>query len=238
MLPDKYTAVLQAQDREAFLREIVSFTKRLGFDTIGATVVLDQVGAEPRFVWVDNAPLAYRHIADDFKRGRIDPVSQHCKRASVPIVWDQKTYTSAGLGPLWEEQAPFGYCTGIALALHLPKGLHFFVGVDRKKPLPRRQSEISRMAGELHLFVAHAQDAALRLLLPPMPQETSDPNLTPRELESLRWTMDGKTAWEVGRILGISEQTAVRHVGNATHKLGCVNKHHAVVKALRLGLIR
>ena len=120
MLPDKYTAVLQAQDREAFLREIVSFTKRLGFDTIGATVVLDQVGAEPRFVWVDNAPLAYRHIADDFKRGRIDPVSQHCKRASVPIVWDQKTYTSAGLGPLWEEQAPFGYCTGIALALHLP----------------------------------------------------------------------------------------------------------------------
>ena len=26
--------------------------------------------------------------------------------------------------------------------------------------------------------------------------------LTPRELEALRWTMAGKTAWEVGAVLG------------------------------------
>jgi len=49
--------------------------------------------------------------------------------------------------------------------------------------------------------------------------------------------MDGKTAWEVGAILGISERTAVLHVNNAMHKLACVNKHQAVLKALRLGLI-
>jgi DNA-binding CsgD family transcriptional regulator len=64
------------------------------------------------------------------------------------------------------------------------------------------------------------------------------PSLTPRELESLRWTMDGKTAWEVGSILGITERTAVLHLNNAMRKLGCVNKHQAVLKALRLGLIR
>jgi DNA-binding CsgD family transcriptional regulator len=62
--------------------------------------------------------------------------------------------------------------------------------------------------------------------------------LTERELEALRWTMEGKTAWEVGSILGISEQTAVRHLSNATRKLGCVHKHHAVVTAMRLGLLR
>ena len=37
--------------------------------------------------------------------------------------------------------------------------------------------------------------------------------------------------------LGISERTAVLHVNNAMHKLGCINKHQAVLKALRLGLI-
>ena len=37
---------------------------------------------------------------------------------------------------------------------------------------------------------------------------------------------------------GISERTAVLHVNNAMHKLDCVNKHQAVLKALRLGLIR
>ena len=62
--------------------------------------------------------------------------------------------------------------------------------------------------------------------------------LSDRELETLRWTMEGKTAWEVGCILGISEQTAARHLHNASRKLDCVNKHHAVIKALRLGLIR
>jgi len=41
----------------------------------------------------------------------------------------------------------------------------------------------------------------------------------------------------VGAVLGISERTAVLHINNAMHKLKCVNKHQAVLKALRLGLI-
>jgi DNA-binding CsgD family transcriptional regulator len=93
------------------------------------------------------------------------------------------------------------------------------------------------MVADLQLFAVYAQDAAMRILLPPSPQSDL-PALTPRELESLRWTMEGKTAWELGSILGISERTAVLHVNNATHKLGCINKHQAVLKALRLGLIR
>ena len=71
-----------------------------------------------------------------------------------------------------------------------------------------------------------------------MSRRFADSCLTPRELEALRWTIDGKTAWEIGRILSISEQTAVRHLNNATPKLECVNKHHAVVKAMRLGLVQ
>ena len=97
-------------------------------------------------------------------------------------------------------------------------------------------AELQRVVADLQLFAVHAQDAALRLMLPAA-QQPDRPALTPRELEALRWTMDGKTAWEVGAILGISERTAVLHVNNAMHKLGCVNKHQAVLKALRLGLI-
>ena len=40
-----------------------------------------------------------------------------------------------------------------------------------------------------------------------------------------------------GAVLGISERTVVFHVNNASHKLGCINKQQAVLKALRLGLI-
>ena len=38
--------------------------------------------------------------------------------------------------------------------------------------------------------------------------------------------------------VGISERTAVLHLNNAMHKMDCNNKHQAVLKALRMGLIR
>ena len=161
---------------------------------------------------------------------------QHCKRQTVPIIWDQATYVEKGAGDLWEQQAGYGYRTGIAMALHMPEGRHFMLGVDRDQALPDDREELQRIVADLQLFAVHAQDAAIRLLLPSTMQPER-PNLTPRETEALHWTMEGKTAWEVGAVLGITERTAVLHVNNAMHKLGCVNKHQAVLKALRLGLI-
>jgi DNA-binding CsgD family transcriptional regulator len=103
--------------------------------------------------------------------------------------------------------------------------------------MPTEAGAVSRIVADLQLFAVHAQDAAMRLLIPETIQ-SERPRLTPRELETLRWTMEGKTAWEVGGILGISERTAVLHINNAMHKLDATNKHQAVLKALRLGLIK
>ncbi|HEY2927193.1 helix-turn-helix transcriptional regulator [Piscinibacter sp.] len=237
MLQGGFTSVLQVRDPDELLTEIVGFTRRLGFETVSATTVIDHFQADSEFITLDNTPSAYRHSFEDPGDWRRDPVMQHCKRHSVPIIWNQRTYTAVGLGEKWEGQARYGYHTGIALALHLPEGRHFFFGVDRDRPLPEGSAELTRIVADLQLFAVHAQDAAQRVLLPSSPA-LALPSLTPRELESLRWTMEGKTAWELGNILGISERTAVLHVNNATHKLGCVNKHQAVLKALRAGLIR
>jgi DNA-binding CsgD family transcriptional regulator len=236
MLPGGYSSVLEAKDREAFRGEVVRFAQRLGFDTVAAVTVLDRGVAGTDFISVDNTPAEFAGIFRDAVMMRRDPVMQHCRRQSVPIIWDQQTYTGQGVGELWEEQARFGLTTGIAMALHLPEGRHFVLGVDRDKPLPEDRAELQRVVADLQLFAVHAQEAALRLLVP-QPLQPEKPLLTPRELEALHWTMEGKTAWEVGAILGISERTAVLHVNNAMHKLGCVSKHAAVLKALRLGLI-
>jgi DNA-binding CsgD family transcriptional regulator len=236
MLLEGYSSVLAARDREEFREEVVRFTQQLGFDMVAAVTVVEHGVAGTDFISVDNTPLGYSNTFRDSTLARRDPVMQHCRRQSVPIIWDQQTYTSQGLGELWEEQAQFGYSTGIAMALHLPEGKHFLLGVDRDQPLPADLGELQRLVADLQLFAVHAQEAAVRLLLP-APLQPDRPALTPRELEALHWTMEGKTAWEVGAILGISERTAVLHVNNAMHKLGCVNKHSAVLKALRLGLI-
>jgi len=237
MLQDGYLSVLESKSRDEFLGQVVRFAKQLGFDTVSATTVIDHFLGESEFITVDNTPAGYRDVFEDADLGRHDPVMQHCKRQSVPIIWNRDTYLGVGQADQWDEQARYGYRTGIAMALHLPQGRHFFLGVDRDQSLPSDRLELTRLVADLQLFAVHAQEAALRIMMPAN-QATDMPNLTPREIESLRWTMDGKTAWEVGNILGISERTAVLHVNNAMHKLGCVNKHQAVLKALRLGMIR
>ena len=237
MLQAGFTSVLQSRTRDEFQSEVVGFAKRLGFETVAATVVVDHFLGDAEFISVDNTPQAYLKSFQMPEKGRRDPVTQHCKRQSVPIIWDQGTYVRDGQGDLWEEQARFGYRNGIALALHMPEGRHFMLGVDRDQPVPPDPVELTRLVAELQLFAVFAHESALRILVP-SPSDSSAPSLTPRELEALRWTMEGKTAWEVGALLGISERTAVLHVNNAMHKLGCVNKHQAVLKALRLGLIR
>ena len=237
MLQGGFSEVLKTRTRDEFRDEVVSFTRRLGFDTVAATVVIDHLLGEAEFITVDNTPGEYKATFQNRDSGRRDPVMQHCKRQSVPIIWDQETYVARGLGPMWEEQARFGISNGICLALHMPEGRHFILGVERDRPVPMDSLELTRIVADLQLFAVHAQDAALRILVPG-PLDPGVPALTPRELESLRWTMEGKTAWEVGNVLGITERTAALHVNNATHKLGCVNKHQAVLKALRMGLLR
>lgn len=236
MLQGGYASVLQSRSRDDFREEIVRFANELGFNTVSAMVVIDRTVGNSEFIIVDNTPQAYVDAFSNLSAARRDPVMQHCRRQSVPIVWDQATYVAQGLGELWEEQARFGYRTGVAVALHLPEGRHFFLGVDRPNQLPGRSDELTRLVADLQLFAVCSLDAAMRVLVPQEAQPER-PALTPRELEVLRWTMDGKTAWEVGAILGITERTAVLHATNAMRKLGCVNKHQAVLKALRLGLI-
>ena len=70
--------------------------------------------------------------------------------------------------------------------------------------------------------VPHRTDTSRSLAL--MDEPTA---LTPRELEALHWTMEGKTAWEVGAVLGItlvsararSAQSALWHILQAFTRL-------------------
>lgn len=237
MLQGGYSEVLTSKGRDEFRGEVGAFTKRLGFETFSATLVIDHVLGQAEFITVDNVPRAYSEAFHSASNGRRDPVMQHCKRKSVPIIWDQSTYVASGLGDKWEEQARFGMSSGICLALHMPEGRHFLLGVDRDRAVESDAHELTRVVADLQLFAVYAQEAAFNIFVPASP-DPQLPALTPRELEVMRWTMEGKTAWEVGELLGIAERTAVLHVNNATHKLGCVNKHQAVLKALRLGILR
>ena len=61
--------------------------------------------------------------------------------------------------------------------------------------------------------------------------------LSSREKEVLKWVGEGKSTWDISKILCISERTVKFHVNNAKVKLNAVSRSHAVALAIEGGLI-
>lgn len=168
---------------------------------------------------------------------RRDPVIARCvKLPGIPHAWSQKDYAEAGQGDLWEEMAEFGMRRGFAVVTALPGTSRWFAfGIEADTGTEPSPAELSAQMAGFALLTAYAQVAAEGVLVA-RPKSTSSA-LSARQREVLKWTAAGKTAWETGRILAISEGTVRRHLQDAAHTLNAVNKAHAVAMALEFGWI-
>jgi DNA-binding CsgD family transcriptional regulator len=107
--------------------------------------------------------------------------------------------------------------------------LFSFSGPDLR-PTSRNRLIQDLVLPHLHRALCQVGEAAAR----PEPGEP----LSPRELEVLKWTGAGKSSWETGMILHISERTVNFHMKNIVRKLDAVNRTQAVAMALRQGLLQ
>jgi len=87
-----------------------------------------------------------------------------------------------------------------------------------------------------HLYANQLLESVLRVKVA-TETEMFD-NITHRETECLFWGSEGKTAWEISKILGISERTVVFHFTNVAAKLNATNRQHAISKALLYGIVK
>ena len=229
----RFLDIAEAGSLRAFEAQLVAFAAELDFGIVAAALVVDRPGSDSLFFALGNGPAEFAEAAKSIEDSKRDPVLKRLKTMSVPFIYNQSLYVQEGAGDLWEEQAAYGYKSGISVALHLPGNKHFLLGVDRDTPMTQDAAKVGRMLADLQLAAVHAQDAALRLL----GTEIARPRLTNRELEVLRWSMHGKTAAETGQILGIAASTVNYFVGRILVKLECESKHHAVIKAIQQGLI-
>lgn len=231
-----YQAVAEARTKDELLQALLGVANKLDFGLMSAMLVVDRPQQPSSFVAIANNPPAYLEAANDLVAAKRDPVQQHMKRLSIPIVWDQSTYVKNDAADLWDVQAPFGYRTGISVALHLPGARHFTFGVDRDKALPKSETKLTRLIADVQLLAVHAQDAAIRVLSP-LAQVGPPVTLTKREIEVLRWTMLGKDTSAIAQILAVSPNTVKFHAENAIAKLSCENRHAAVLRAIEYGLL-
>lgn len=94
-----------------------------------------------------------------------------------------------------------------------------------------------------HTSIATDRILLLQRILPHLNEAVAQPNLlmvdkfTNREIEILQWIQAGKSSWEIGVILAISERTVKFHLSNIYRKLDVHSRAQAVARAMRLGLI-
>jgi len=98
---------------------------------------------------------------------------------------------------------------------------------DEKQIDNKRFRILHALTSQYHLRLCELVDA---------PTVSCKP-LTSKEIECLRWCKEGKTNWEIGEIMMISEKTVEFHISNLTKKLGASNRISAVIKGMYKGLI-
>jgi DNA-binding CsgD family transcriptional regulator len=237
ILEDAFSSVLSTRNEQEFLQVLEGAGARLGFDHV-LFGMWRHAADDRKVISVNNYSSGWRRRAQELAGlcAAKDPTIKQYRSSALPFAWDQEQYVAADAGDLWEEFHEHGFSSGIAVPMRTTDGYSMALGLSRDGALPSDQQELLRIVADAQLFAMFSQPAATRLFATDS-APCDLPHLTGRELEALKWTKAGKTAWEVGRILGISERTAVFHISNCAQKLGVSNKREAVVKALSLKLI-
>lgn len=167
-----------------------------------------------------------------------DPVLTRAARSMRAFDWPglaQQANITPGQKQVLNEARDFGIGLGCTVPIHSPGGGFATLSVASSESEQAFSKLWQRKWQDLHLIAIYSHAALEAKLLDP--HRLPEFFLTDRERECLLWTARGKTAPDIGVILGISQETVVFHLKNVMQKVGVYSKHHAVVKAIMMGLI-
>jgi LuxR family quorum sensing-dependent transcriptional regulator len=158
---------------------------------------------------------------------RDDPAALHLARSTDPYTWHELLgfphYTNAQRRII-HEAGEFGMQGGYVVPLVGSGTRSAIIEVaGGNKDLSTREKAELRLAA----MCTHSRLQAIW-----KPRKHSLPPLSHREREVLQWAAMGKSDWEIGGILSISEKTANAHIESVKRKYGVSSRIHAVVKGM------
>lgn len=181
-----------------------------------------------------NYPQEWRARYFEYGYERVDPIVTKSRQRATAFRWGEiynKSNTSENERRIFDEAACFGLKAGISIPLHGPDGRFAVMSFAQ----PREYELKSKII--LYLQVAAWHFHAVISKLEHNLEIKHLANLSIREKECLLWAAKGKSSWDTGMIIGISENTVNFHIKNAMRKLDSRSRTVAAIKALRLGLI-
>ncbi|MGZ2259640.1 LuxR C-terminal-related transcriptional regulator [Roseobacter sp. A03A-229] len=158
------------------------------------------------------------------------------------LVEDMRARTSGGVPVVWSPLVTLDEM--LAAALDVPRESFVFamrIGDRLGICLLHRDAPFAPQVGDSASFAAayrflttwHAQQAPAA----PPSRSAFAARFTKREVDVLNWCAEGKTNWEIGQILGLSENTIRFHLKNVFRKLDATSRSGAISAALSAGVI-
>lgn len=164
----------------------------------------------------------------------IDPILKNAILSEEAFCWSTLELTSSNLRML-EEAGKFGLGkNGYSVPYTDSQGRRSILSInshldDKKWPkfLEKYSEEIINLTSDVHVKAISEAFA----------DSGNIPHLSPREIECLRWTSEGKTHTEIAIILALSDHTIRSYLKIARIKLDSVSLAQAVAKASKYGFM-
>lgn len=238
-MPLRFADIRERLDAAASLEDLQGAMSRavdqLGFAHFTYLLVRRPEAAGSTY-YFSTYPKSWTDHYEERRYVRADPVMLDAQSSRLPFQWRGESIRRRASKlqlRIFDEAGDFAIRDGMTIPIHGPGGEFAVMSAT-----PSGAGSFDRLFGasqyDMHLLALHCHGAVGRLLAP---GDATPVRLSPRERECLQWSARGKTAWEVGEILKLSQGTVAWHLNNAKSKLGVYSKSHAVVKAVMLGLI-
>ncbi|WGS51609.1 LuxR family transcriptional regulator [Paraburkholderia sp. D15] len=230
-----YIDLLVPADECALRHRILDATAGMGFDKVVLAVLPAQgVSFGAAHMWSNCDPeweRRYRERSFDL----IDPLLRHCFKSRLPLIWAPDFFEAPAQREFHDEASAYGLNRGITLPLYGLKGEVGMLTCAVHDACAMSYEQCLRCLPRLSLLRDITSEAIGQFGLDPKPGIA--PRLSRRETECLRWHAVGKTSWEIGHILNVSESCINFHFNNIRRKFNVSRRHEAVLKAIEWGLL-
>lgn len=223
---------------DATHRVLANLSADLGMSTFIFAYSYNESLTAPRHHVITNADRWMDHYMKANLRSR-DPIVKYIVERNTPVRWNDlptmPNYCSDEQLDVMRQAAEFGMSYGVSIPCRSADclGVLSFAG---DSPTSLQNCDALMIYGPI--LSNHLLDCVRgidQVLLAPGKEAAE--KVSPREIDALYWASEGKTAWEIGKIMSISERTVVFHLTNATTKLGASSRQHAISKAILLGIL-
>lgn len=210
----------------------------LGFQFFACCSHVDPANPPRGSVMYHNYPAVWTKAFSESKLYEIDPVLKFAEQTLVPFFWDAPRF-HAQLTPLQREILAAGGTLGLTRGFTIPIHVPWEPDVPSASCslVPATDTINRRSCFAAQLLVAPFYEAA-RLAFAPRNTLAAKIRFSRRERECLELAAQGRTDWEAGRILRISESTVRTYIERAMHRLGALTRNQAIAQALALRQIR